>query len=181
MKTLEMLSEVKLSILALILLGIAELLVLDMGGNYVRMQNSQGSWLFIGATVAIGLLSAAIMGWSALKLRLEYRNLLTHGSYAGALVGASAAAGVCFFIVLLGLLGMGLEKLIPRSVNEQGLVIKATAYFLACFTIILIYGILGAVFGGMAGLASAPYHKHAPGKQAAIEDAGGKSQKKKPK
>lgn len=162
LKTLEMISEVKLPILALTLLGIAELIVLDVSGNYVRIQNTQGSWLFIGATAAIGLLSAAIMGWSALKLRLEYKNLLTHGAYAGALVGATASLGVCFFIVLLGLLGMGLEKLIPRAVSEEGMAMKAVAYFLICFTIILIYGILGAVFGGIAGLASAPYSKDAP-------------------
>lgn len=171
MKTLQILSQVKLPMAALVLLGIAELIVLDIGGNYLRILNFGGSWLTVGASIFIGIFSAAIMGWSALKLRLEYRELLTHGAMAGALVGFGAAAGICFFVLLLGLFGMGLEKLLPSSISSQGVFARSAAYLLVCLVILVAYPIMGALMGTMAGIISSPVRGQAV-KKAAFETAG---------
>lgn len=156
MKTFRILQEVRLPMLALVLLGLLELLVMDMSGNLSKILGLQGSVFFIAASAPIALFSVAIMGWSALKLRLEYGELLTSGFKAGALVGFGAACGICFFLLFLGLFGMGFEKWLPFAMSQQGISAKIFAYLGACAAILLAYPLAGAIMGTAAGVLAAP-------------------------
>ena len=143
----QLLSEEKISISALILLGIVELIMLDAVGNYLRMPIREATWFFIAATMGIGTFSATILAWSALKMRLRHQDGLGRGIAAGALVGLASGAGICIFMVLFGLAGIGLEKVEPALVSQQGVGGWAIFYAIASVSVLAAYGAAGAMFG----------------------------------
>ena len=159
METFEMLSRTRVSIAALVLLGIGELLLVDISGPYVRALNTGGSGVFLAGTFMVSVLSAAILGWSAMKLRLQYRELLSSGAKAGMMVGIAAGLLVAFFMLLFGMAGIGLPNVLPHSVLAQGFFITAFAHAAVATLMVMLYAAMGPLFGALAGIASAPYHE----------------------
>ena len=152
-----MLSRTRVSIAALSLLGIGELLLVDISGPYVRALNWGGGGVFLAGTFMVGVLSAAILGWSAMKLRLEYCELLSSGAKAGLMVGLAAGLIISFFMLLFGMAGVGLPKVLPHSVLAQGTFMIAFAHAAVAALMVMLYAAMGALFGALAGILSAPY------------------------
>ena len=152
MEMLKIISEVKSSIIALVLLGLAELLALDASGTYLRLTVPDVGLFFLAATVLVAALSIAIIGWATVKLRLRYNELLTSGIKAGMLVGFAAGIGISIFILAFGALGMSVAKLVP----QQGLLRLGTAYYLVCFCVVLLYTLVGGFVGAIAGAVLEP-------------------------
>ncbi|GEM_PF-2795192 len=174
---------VRVSIAALLLLGLAELIVIDISANFIRISSLAGSGLFFVASSFILLFSAAIAMWAVLKLGIDYSNRLASGICSGALVGFCSSFLICIFVFFVGMFGRGIERLMPLSIESAGTNERTIAYAAACVLIILAYSVISALLGAVVSFFSKkPKSKTKAQVKKEIEaEEKGEEQAKKPK
>lgn len=155
MKTaLAMASKIRAGLLALAILGACELVAIDISANFFVIFGMGGSWIFLLATTFISIFSAAIMCFLILRLWLKHGAHYLDAAKTGAFVGLAASVGVCAAIVLFSLMGTGIWKIMPASVEKQGAGMIILFHLLACLLAMAVYGIAGAITGLLLAVAS---------------------------
>lgn len=134
----------KTGIFALFLLGIAELLVVDVSAASLKV-SIIGGGIFILASAVVGLLSCASVCWEVSKLSDATGNRISSMAMAGALFAFIAGASVAFAMLAYSVLGGGVAKLFsPGAGWTAG---RVAGHAILLFLIPIAYACAGAVFG----------------------------------
>ena len=142
--------KAKQGILALALLGLVELLIIDVSATALKI-NIMGAGIFIIASPIVGLLSAAVICWEAAKLLHEGKNGPSSMAFSGALTAFCASLFVVFAMLALSILGFGVAKFFQSG---SGWTLNRFAvHALLIFTVPLSYAIFGAMLGAITSLA----------------------------
>ena len=136
----------KAGIAALIFLGIAELLVVDVSAASLKISLIGGA-IFAIASPIIFFLSAAAVGWEAAKHMHEGGKGVLAGAKIGALVAFAASLALDAIMFAMSLLGRGVAKLFPAQ--DAGTA-PLLAHALLLVVVPLAYTALGAVAGASA-------------------------------
>ena len=133
----------KPGIVALIILGLVELLVIDVAGISIKI-SIIGSGIFLVLSPIICVLSLFAIGWEVVKRPQDSANSAIAGAKTGALIAFFASLFVEAAIVALSLFGRGVAKLFPTSGWGAYQII---AYGLILMLVPAAYAVLGAMTG----------------------------------
>ena len=136
----------KAGIAALVLLGIAELLVIDVAGISIKV-SVIGGGIFIIISPIIGILAVLAIGWEAVKRSQWGNGSIAEGAKTGALVAFAASLAVDAAILVLSLMDRGVAKLFPTP--EWG-AYQVIAHVAILSLVPLAYAVLGAMAGAAA-------------------------------
>ncbi|MCX8175118.1 MAG: hypothetical protein N3E51_02845 [Candidatus Micrarchaeota archaeon] len=145
----------KASIAAIALLGIVELIFLDITAPYVRMASIGGSGLLFSASLAVALFSAVVIGWSVLKQGKEEG--LAGAIRTGTLVALAGGAIACGAMLLGAASGRGLARILPEYVRLESAPVAFSAYFGIFLFLLLLYSAFGALVGALSFYAIAVF------------------------
>lgn len=146
-----------MSILALVLLGLCEIVAIDVSANFIVIHSLAGNGIFLAVSGLIAFFSAAVICWAVLKAMEPGCAHADEGMRNGAVVGAISAIFICAFMLAMGFAGAGLEKLMQAETFSQQE--KIGTYALSCAVIMLAYTLEGAILGALVYVASEKFIK----------------------
>ena len=143
----------KAGIAALVLLGIALLIAMDVLAGLVKAASMGASWMLIACACLVLALSALVISWSVFKA-IAYPGVRSAvgGIIAGAEIGFLSAAIISAFLLLFALFGRGAARLLPDSLLQQGAAQVAIACAAMCAAALIFYPALGAVIGALVAV-----------------------------
>jgi hypothetical protein len=130
--------------LALVLLGIAELLVVDVSAASLKV-SIIGGGIFILASAVVGLLGCAAVCWEVSKLSAPMGLRAVSMGMAGALFAFCAALFVDAAMLAYSLLGGGVAKLFSPAAGWSGG--RIAAHGILLFLVPVFYACAGALLG----------------------------------
>jgi|GEM_PF-5941607 len=143
------LSNAAVPIFALVLLGICELLAIDLAANFIVIYGFSANAAFILTSGVLALSTALVLVWAAFRMS-EGCPETAEWMGNGALAGFASSLAICVAMVAAAYFEAGVEKMMPGEASGVDTVSKIALYGMLSIIVVLTYSAAGAV-AGIAG------------------------------